>query len=87
MARGRIFPAGTAQDTAYACSATPATLREKYTDVRELILKAWIYDEVFAFDGKYTHLRFVNVWPRPIQELHQPGRTCAWKSFRTPRTR
>ena len=51
------FPVGSAMDTAFGYGANPATLREKYAEAEELILRAWEEDEVFSFDGKYTHLR------------------------------
>ena len=28
--------------------------------------------EPFSFNGKYTQLRYVNVWPRPIQQPRPP---------------
>ena len=33
------------------------------------IRKAWAADEPFAFNGRYTKLRYVNCWPKPIQKL------------------
>jgi len=66
------FPVGTPMDTAFAYGQNPATLREKYYEGVELILKAWRSDEPFAFNGKYTQLRYVNPWPRPIQQPHPP---------------
>jgi alkanesulfonate monooxygenase SsuD/methylene tetrahydromethanopterin reductase-like flavin-dependent oxidoreductase (luciferase family) len=35
-------------------------------------MKAWASREPFAFDGKYNQLRYVNVWPLPIQQPHPP---------------
>ena len=35
-------------------------------------MQAWAADEPFAFDGKYTQLRYVNCWPKPIQKPHPP---------------
>jgi alkanesulfonate monooxygenase SsuD/methylene tetrahydromethanopterin reductase-like flavin-dependent oxidoreductase (luciferase family) len=35
-------------------------------------MQAWTRKEVFAFNGKYTQLRYVNIWPRPIQQPHPP---------------
>jgi hypothetical protein len=35
-------------------------------------MRAWAADEPFAFDGKYTQLRWVNCWPKPIQKPHPP---------------
>jgi alkanesulfonate monooxygenase SsuD/methylene tetrahydromethanopterin reductase-like flavin-dependent oxidoreductase (luciferase family) len=66
------FPVGTAMDTTFAYGQTPATLREKYREAHELVIKAWTTPEPFAFNGKYTKLRYVNIWPRPIQKPHPP---------------
>ncbi len=75
MSGGRLvagFPVGTPQDTVFAYGQSPATLREKYREGVALVMKAWREKEVFAFNGKYTQLRYVNVWPRPMQQPHPP---------------
>jgi alkanesulfonate monooxygenase SsuD/methylene tetrahydromethanopterin reductase-like flavin-dependent oxidoreductase (luciferase family) len=59
-------------DTVFAYGQNPATLREKYREGVELVLRSWTATEPFAFNGKYTQLRYVNVWPRPIQQPHPP---------------
>jgi alkanesulfonate monooxygenase SsuD/methylene tetrahydromethanopterin reductase-like flavin-dependent oxidoreductase (luciferase family) len=66
------FPVGSSSDTNFAYGQSPATLRDKYHEAEELIIKAWTEPNVFSFDGKYTQLRYVNVWPRPIQKPHPP---------------
>ena len=66
------FPVGSAMDTAYGYGSNPAQLREKYAEAEELILRAWKEEEVFSFDGKYTQLRSVNIWPRPMQKPRPP---------------
>jgi alkanesulfonate monooxygenase SsuD/methylene tetrahydromethanopterin reductase-like flavin-dependent oxidoreductase (luciferase family) len=66
------FPVGTSMDTNYVYGINPATLRDRYYEAEELIIKAWTEPEVFSFDGKYTQLRYVNIWPRPIQKPHPP---------------
>jgi hypothetical protein len=33
----------------------------------DLSMRAWADAEPFAFDGKYNQLRYVYMWPRPIQ--------------------
>ncbi|HXS38544.1 MAG TPA: LLM class flavin-dependent oxidoreductase, partial [Stellaceae bacterium] len=66
------FPVGTPFDTVYAYGKSPATLRDKYYEGCKLVLRAWTEPEPFAFNGKYTQLRYVNVWPRPIQKPHPP---------------
>jgi alkanesulfonate monooxygenase SsuD/methylene tetrahydromethanopterin reductase-like flavin-dependent oxidoreductase (luciferase family) len=75
MSGGRLvagFPVGTPQDTIFAYGQSPATLREKYREGVGLVLRAWREPEVFSFNGKYTQLRYVNVWPRPVQKPHPP---------------
>ncbi|MFN0089475.1 MAG: LLM class flavin-dependent oxidoreductase [Acidimicrobiales bacterium] len=66
------FPVGTPMDTNYCYGQTPATLREKYREGVELILRAWKATEPFAFNGKYTQIRYVNPWPKPLQQPHPP---------------
>ncbi len=66
------FPVGSSMDTNYCYGATPATLRDKYAEAHDLIIKAWTEPEPFAFNGKYTQLRYVNLWPRPLQKPHPP---------------
>jgi alkanesulfonate monooxygenase SsuD/methylene tetrahydromethanopterin reductase-like flavin-dependent oxidoreductase (luciferase family) len=66
------FPVGSSMDTNFAYGANPATLRAKYYEADELIVKAWTTEETFSFDGQFTQLRYVNIWPRPIQKPHPP---------------
>ena len=72
---GRVisgFPVGTSMDTNYCYGINPVTLRERYREAEELIVQAWIKEDIFSFNGKYNQLRYVNVWPRPIQKPHPP---------------
>ena len=66
------FPVGSSQDTNFAYGQVPATLREKYSEAHDLIKRAWTEPEPFAFNGKYTQIRYVNIWPRPLQKPHPP---------------
>lgn len=66
------FPVGTSMDTNYAYGTIPALTREKYNEAHELIMRAWREDEPFAFNGRYTKLRYVNCWPKPIQRPRPP---------------
>jgi alkanesulfonate monooxygenase SsuD/methylene tetrahydromethanopterin reductase-like flavin-dependent oxidoreductase (luciferase family) len=66
------FPLGTPMDTTFAYGQNPSTLREKYDEARRLILRAWSEPDPFAFNGRFTKLRYVNIWPRPIQRPHPP---------------
>jgi alkanesulfonate monooxygenase SsuD/methylene tetrahydromethanopterin reductase-like flavin-dependent oxidoreductase (luciferase family) len=75
LSGGRLiagFPVGTSMDVNYSYGQNPVTLREKYREGHDLILRAWREREPFAWNGKYTKLRYVNLWPRPMQEPHPP---------------
>jgi alkanesulfonate monooxygenase SsuD/methylene tetrahydromethanopterin reductase-like flavin-dependent oxidoreductase (luciferase family) len=66
------FPVGTPMDTCYAYGQNPSQLRSRYHEAHDLILKAWTTPEPFAWNGRFTKLRYVNVWPRPVQKPHPP---------------
>ncbi len=66
MIAGIVF--GTPMDTAFVYGVPPIELRDRFHEARELIHRSWQADEPFSFNGKYTKLRYVNTWPRPIQE-------------------
>ena len=71
LSGGRIIAGivfGTPMDTGFSYGIPPVELRERFHEARELIQRAWHADEPFAFNGKYTKLRYVNPWPRPVQE-------------------
>lgn len=75
MSGGRLvagFPVGTSMDSNFCYGQTPATLREKYREAHDLIIQAWTRPEPFVFNGKYTQLRYVNIWPRPLQKPYPP---------------
>ncbi len=66
------FPVGTPMDTCFAYGQNPSQLRERYFEAHDLILRAWQADEPFTWNGRYNQLRYVNVWPRPVQRPHPP---------------
>src|SRR5918912_1552349 len=66
------FPVGTPMDTNFCYGQIPALTRDKYAEAHDLIMRAWAEEEPFAFDGKYNQLRWVNCWPKPIQQPHPP---------------
>ncbi len=66
------FPVGTAMDTNFTYGQIPALTRDKYAEAHRLIIDAWTREDVFAFDGKYNQLRYVNLWPKPVQKPHPP---------------
>ena len=71
------FPVGTSMDTNYCYGQIPALTREKYQEAHDLIIKSWREPDPFAWNGRYTKLRHVNLWPRPVQKpnppIHIPG--------------
>ena len=75
LSGGRLiagFPVGTSMDTNFCYGQTPASLRDKYTEAHDLIIRAWTEPDPFVFNGKYTQLRYVNIWPRPLQQPRPP---------------
>src|SRR6202165_5972777 len=75
LSGGRLgggFPVGTSMDTNFCYGEIPATLREKYFEAHDLIIRAWKEKDQFSFNGKYTKLRYVNLWPKPLQQPHPP---------------
>ena len=66
------FPVGTGMDTCFAYGQNPSMLREKYLEAHDLVVKAWTQADTFAFNGRYNQQRYVNIWPRPLQQPHPP---------------
>jgi alkanesulfonate monooxygenase SsuD/methylene tetrahydromethanopterin reductase-like flavin-dependent oxidoreductase (luciferase family) len=72
---GRVvagFPVGTPMDTCYAYGRNPSQLRQRYYEAHDLIVKSWTEPDPFAWNGRFSKLRYVNVWPRPLQTPHPP---------------
>ena len=46
-----------------AYGQVPATLREKYREGTHTHCAVLDSPEAFSFNGKYTQLRYVNIWP------------------------
>lgn len=71
LSDGRLiagFVFGIPMDAVFSYGLPPIELRERFHEARELILRAWDAAEPFSFNGKYTKLRYVNPWPRPVQK-------------------
>ena len=66
------FPVGTPMDTCYAYGQNPSQLRQRYLEAHDLIVRAWREPEPFTWNGRFHKLRYVNVWPRPVQQPHPP---------------
>jgi len=75
LSRGRLvagFPVGTSMDMNFAYGINPATLRDRYYEAHDLVIQAWTRPELFSFNGKYTQVRYANIWPQPLQKPHPP---------------
>jgi alkanesulfonate monooxygenase SsuD/methylene tetrahydromethanopterin reductase-like flavin-dependent oxidoreductase (luciferase family) len=66
------FPVGTPFDTCWAYGQNPSTLRARYHEAHDLVLRCWTESEMFAFNGRFNQLPCVNPWPRPLQKPHPP---------------
>jgi len=70
LSGGRLIagmPTGTPMDTAVIGGLPPAQIRDRFREAHDFIKDAWSRPGPFAFNGKYTKLRYVNPWPQPIQ--------------------
>jgi len=66
------FPVGTPMDTCYAYGTNPSQLRQRYLEAHDLVVRAWQEKDTFAFNGRFNQQRYVNIWPRPVQQPHPP---------------
>jgi alkanesulfonate monooxygenase SsuD/methylene tetrahydromethanopterin reductase-like flavin-dependent oxidoreductase (luciferase family) len=66
------FPVGTPFDTCFAYGQNPSSLRDRYHEAHDLVMRAWTEPDTFAFNGRFNQQRYVNIWPRPIQKPHPP---------------
>ncbi|HEY8289693.1 MAG TPA: LLM class flavin-dependent oxidoreductase [Acetobacteraceae bacterium] len=66
------FPVGTPMDTCYVYGTNPSQLRQRYHEAHDLVLRAWTEQDTFAFNGRFNQQRYVNIWPRPVQQPHPP---------------
>ena len=56
----------------HPANTNPSHTRERFQEAHDLIVKAWTSKEVFNWEGKHFHFRYVNPWPRPYQQPHPP---------------
>jgi alkanesulfonate monooxygenase SsuD/methylene tetrahydromethanopterin reductase-like flavin-dependent oxidoreductase (luciferase family) len=50
----------------------PTISRELMNEAHDVIVQAWTRPGPFAFEGEHFNYRYVNIWPRPIQQPHPP---------------
>jgi alkanesulfonate monooxygenase SsuD/methylene tetrahydromethanopterin reductase-like flavin-dependent oxidoreductase (luciferase family) len=56
----------------HSFSLNPVHSRERFLEAHDLIVRAWTEPGPFHFHGKHYRFRYVNVWPRPLQQPHPP---------------
>lgn len=56
----------------YSFGTNPVESLERHKEANELVIRAWTETGPFAFEGKYFHIPYVNMWPRPYQKPHPP---------------
>lgn len=66
------FPVGLPYDACLNNGIPPIELRPRFDENVELVLRAWREDEPFAWNGKFSQLPSVNIWPRPQQRPRPP---------------
>jgi alkanesulfonate monooxygenase SsuD/methylene tetrahydromethanopterin reductase-like flavin-dependent oxidoreductase (luciferase family) len=88
LSGGRLvagLPVGSPPDTVGNYGLPPSQVRERYYEAWRLIVEAWTRKGPFPFNGRFTKLRYVNPWPKPIQKPHPPiwlaggGSVETWK--------
>jgi alkanesulfonate monooxygenase SsuD/methylene tetrahydromethanopterin reductase-like flavin-dependent oxidoreductase (luciferase family) len=79
---GRIisgFVRGTGMEY-FSYNMNPTISRERMNEAHDLIVQAWTRPGPFAFEGEHYNYRYVNIWPRPIQQpppIWLPGTASA----------
>jgi alkanesulfonate monooxygenase SsuD/methylene tetrahydromethanopterin reductase-like flavin-dependent oxidoreductase (luciferase family) len=56
----------------FSLNLDPSRSRSRFHEAHDLIVKAWTEPGPFEWDGPNYQFRYVNVWPRPIQQPHPP---------------
>ncbi|QDU98524.1 LLM class flavin-dependent oxidoreductase [Lignipirellula cremea] len=56
----------------YSFTVNPTFARSMYHEAFDLVIRAWTEDGPFEHYGKHWKLKYVNPWPRPIQQPHPP---------------
>ncbi|HWK97384.1 MAG TPA: LLM class flavin-dependent oxidoreductase [Pseudolabrys sp.] len=72
MSGGRLevaFPLGTPMEY-WASSVNPVTARERQEEALRVILQAWTQPGPTRHDGRFYNYRYLNIWPRPMQQPH-----------------
>jgi alkanesulfonate monooxygenase SsuD/methylene tetrahydromethanopterin reductase-like flavin-dependent oxidoreductase (luciferase family) len=74
MSNGRLvagFAPGGGPET-FNYDVPSANTREKFWEAADLIVRSWTEDGPFVHEGRYFPLRYVNLWPKPLQKPFPP---------------
>ena len=52
----------------HSFNINPTTARARFLEAHDLIIQSWTRPGPFEFYGKYYQHRYVNPWPRPLQQ-------------------
>ena len=53
-------------------SINPTRSRDRFNEAHDLIVRAWTAEEMFQWVSPNYEYRYVNIWPRPLQQPHPP---------------
>ena len=56
----------------FTFGANPGLSHDRYHEAHDLVVQAWTRPGPFEFDGEHYHFRYVNLWPKPVQQPHPP---------------
>ena len=56
----------------HAFSLDPTQSRDRFYEAHDLIVRSWTEPGPFEWYGEHYKLRYVNPWPRPLQQPHPP---------------
>jgi alkanesulfonate monooxygenase SsuD/methylene tetrahydromethanopterin reductase-like flavin-dependent oxidoreductase (luciferase family) len=56
----------------FSFSINPSEARTRFAEAHEIIMRAWTEPGPFEHYGEHFKLRYVNLWPKPIQKPHPP---------------
>jgi alkanesulfonate monooxygenase SsuD/methylene tetrahydromethanopterin reductase-like flavin-dependent oxidoreductase (luciferase family) len=56
----------------YSFTINPTFARSMYSEAVDLVIRAWTEPGPFEHYGKHWKLKYVNPWPRPLQQPHPP---------------
>ena len=56
----------------FSYQVNPTNARERFREALDLILKAWTEPGPFIWNSRHYFFRYVNPWPRPLQQPHPP---------------